>query len=150
MKTAYWRWLTRGKTPVDMARHFGVSRQAVHKRLADIRSRNTKVVISRKMVAAVDRKLDSISQLHEINRKTLALLDEAEGNPNLALRCIAEVRNQLKLSLEIFETMYSLQAVEEFQRIVKEVIKEAAPDVYKEILRRLNNEVAVTRALQLT
>jgi predicted transcriptional regulator len=142
------RLIDEGMSQAKAAKTFGVSRQAVHQRLIELRGRNTKIVVAKKMEEAVDRRLDSIGQLHEINRKTLELLDQAEQDPNLALKCISEIRSQLRLSLEIFETMYSLQHVEQFVEIVKSVIREVDPDVYQKIIRRLNDERALRTALR--
>ena len=37
-----------------------------------------------------------MKQLTDINQKTLDLLDEAEKNPELSLKCISEIRNQIR------------------------------------------------------
>jgi len=120
------------------ARKLGVSRQAVSKRLQELRGRQTRIVVSKKLEQAVDRKLDAMGQLAEINKKTLGLLDEAEKDAELSLKCIAEIRQQIKLAADIYQTMYSVQVVNEFMEIVTETLRNVDPDVYKEFRRRIN------------
>jgi predicted transcriptional regulator len=68
----------------------------------------------------------------------------------LALKAMAEIRGQLKLQLEIFQALFSLQAAEEFQNVVLETIAELDPKVRNEILRRLNDKRAVRSAVRLS
>jgi biotin operon repressor len=68
----------------------------------------------------------------------------------LALKAMAEIRGQLKLQLEIFQALFSLQAAEEFQNVVLETIAEVEPKVRNEILRRLNDKRAVRSAVRLS
>jgi hypothetical protein len=65
----------------------------------------------------------------------------------LALKAMGEIRGQLTLQLEIFQALFSLQAAEEFQNTVLEVIKEVNPNVRNEILRRLNQRRTIRQAL---
>jgi len=67
----------------------------------------------------------------------------------LALRAMAEIRGQLKLQLEIFEALFSLQAAEEFQNVVLETIAEVDPKVRNEIIRRINAKRAVRSAVRI-
>jgi hypothetical protein len=60
----------------------------------------------------------------------------------LALRCMAEIREQLGLQMKIFETLYSLKAAEEFQSEVLTAIGEVAPDVRQRIIAKLNERRA--------
>ena len=137
-----------GESYSEIARDYGISKQAVHKRFLALRGRTTKVIVAQKVEESVTHRLDAIAQLHGINKKTLELLDTVGNDPSLALKCIAEVRCQLKLSLEIFESMYSLQHVEGFIQTVKDVLKEVDPDVYKKVIRRLNEERSLKEALR--
>ena len=47
----------------------------------------------------------------------------------LALRCMAEIRGQLNLQLDIFKTLYDVEAIAEFQKEVLSAIEEVSPDV---------------------
>lgn len=66
----------------------------------------------------------------------------------LALKAMAEIRGQLKLQLEIFQALYDLRAVEEFQNEVLTAIGEEAPDVRDRIIQRLRQKRAVRAAVQ--
>jgi predicted transcriptional regulator len=68
----------------------------------------------------------------------------------LALKAMAEIRGQLKLQLEIFQALFSLQAAEEFQTTVLEVISEVDPKVRNEIIRRINEKRAVRSAVHFS
>ena len=139
-----------GMTAAEAARKIGVSRQAVSKRLIELRGKTTRVVAAKKVEQIVDRKIDAITQLQEINKRANELLDEAENDPALTLRVMAEIRGQLRLQLDIFQTLYSLQAVEEFQHTVIETIGKVAPDVRQQIIAELNRERSVRSAVRFS
>jgi biotin operon repressor len=176
-----------GKSQSEAARELGVSRQAVNRRLQEIRGKTTKVVVAKKIEQVVDHKIDAIEQLTRINEYANEILDllmrwnrgddealqvlESQvtskkiriGNEELevqkvkfkdprelALKAMAEIRGQLKLQLEIFQALFSLQAAEEFQNVVLETIAEVEPKVRNEILRRLNDKRAVRSAVRLS
>ena len=131
------------------AKELGVSRQAVNQRLKELRGRTTKVVVvAKETKEAVQKGFDALAQLTEINRKSLELLEQAEKNPDFALKCIGEVRNQIKLAADIQMHLFSVQEAQNFMVIVKKSLKEASPDAYKEFIRRINNERALRSTLR--
>jgi predicted transcriptional regulator len=169
------------------AKELGVSRQAVSKRLKEIRGQTTKVVVSKKVEQVVDRKIDAIQQLQKINEYANEILDllmawnrgdetalqvlesqvstkkvrvgdqemevrefKFKDPRDLALKAMGEIRNQLKLQLEIFQTLFSLQAAQEFETTILEVIGEVAPDVRGEIIRRINQKRSVRAAVRFS
>jgi len=96
---------------------------------------------------------DEALQIMQSQRKVRIGKDEKElvefklKDPReLALKSMAEIRGQLKLQLEIFQTFYDMKAVEEFQEEVLTAIKEANPDVRNAIVNKLNQR----RALRAT
>ncbi len=68
----------------------------------------------------------------------------------LALKAMAEIRHQLGLRVQIFQALYSLREVEEFQNTVLEVMREVDPDVRREIIRRLNAKRSVRAAIRFS
>jgi predicted transcriptional regulator len=165
------------------ARELGVSRQAVSKRLQDVRGKTTKVIAVKKVEQVVDRKIDAIGQLQKINSDANEILDllmrwsrgdktaiqvlenqvryikvNGQEEPvreykmkdprELALKAMAEIRNQLKLQVEIFQALYSLQEVEKFQKTVIDIMGEVDPEVRKEIIRRLHAEHSIKSAIR--
>ena len=139
-----------GLNQVKIAQYFGVSKQAVSKRLIELRGRSTRIIATKKIEKAVDNKLDAIAQLKKINTEANRLLDELEEDTGLKIKVMAEIRSQLKLQLEIFQTIYSLQAAEEFQQAVLETIGEVAPDVRRKIINRLNEKRSIRSALKFS
>ena len=172
------RMIDQGKTQVEVAKFFGVSKQAISKRLKNLGIKTTRVIINKKIEKIVDRKIDTMDQLIRINNhaneilevvmkwgrgddEALQVLEGQIGNKKnnaqmfrlkdpreVALKACAEIRNQLKLQFEIIQTLYSLQAVDEFQKVVLEVIGEVDEGVRNEIIYRINSKRAVKSALQ--
>ncbi|RJQ56448.1 MAG: DUF134 domain-containing protein [Desulfobacteraceae bacterium] len=176
-----------GKSQSEAAKSLGVSRQAVSKRLREIRGKTTKVIVSKKIEAVVDRKIDAMEQITKINDYANEILDllmrwnRGDGEAlqvlesqvknkkvrvgeeeidvqefkfkdprELALKAMGEIRGQLKLQLEIFQALFSLQAAEEFQNIVLEVIGEVDPDVRSEIIRRINSRRTIRNTVRIS
>ena len=68
----------------------------------------------------------------------------------LALKAMAEIRGQLKLQLDIFQTLYDLTAVAEFQKEVLHAIGEADPETRKRIISALQARRAIRSTLELS
>ena len=136
------------KSQSEAAKELGVSRQAISYRLQEIRGRKTRVVAAKKIEQTVDTNFDAMTQLLNINTRPLTLLDEAEKNPELSLKCISEVRNQIKLASDIYQTMYSVQVVDEFMRIITETLRDVDSNVFKEFKRKLNGHRSLRSALR--
>ena len=167
------------------AKRLGVSRQAVSKRLQELRGRTVRVVVAKKLEQIVDHKIDTMEQLTKINAYANELLDLVmrwqRGDPEalqvlesqvvnkkvrigdqeesvrefkfkdpreLALRAMAEIRGQLGLQLEIFQTLYDVKAVQEFQQEILKAIGEVSPDVRTKIIDRLNESRAIRSAVK--
>lgn len=136
-----------GISQVDIAAEFNVSKAAVSKRIQEMRGKTTHAIVADKIDKVIEGKIDFFEQLEKINRKANALLDAAEGETQDTIKLMAEIRNQLKLQLELFETMYSLKAAAEFQDVVLEVIGKVDPDVRKQIITELNARSAIRSAV---
>ncbi len=67
----------------------------------------------------------------------------------LALKAMQEIRGQLKLQLEIFQALFDMQAVQQFQAEVLEVIGSVSTEARDEIIRRLTERNALRSALDL-
>ena len=67
----------------------------------------------------------------------------------LALKAMQEIRGQLKLQLEIFQALFDMQAVQQFQSEVLEIIGSVSPEARDEIIRRLTERNALRSALDL-
>jgi predicted transcriptional regulator len=136
------------KSQTAAAMELGVTRQAVSHRLKELRGRATKMIVAKKTSYLVNRKLDSMEQLCKINQQANELLDAIEDDPAMAVKLMAEIRGQLKLQLEIFQTLFSLQAADEFQQSVLEAIGEVAPDVRSRIIKKLNETSGIRQVIK--
>ena len=67
----------------------------------------------------------------------------------LALKVMAEIRGQLKLQVEIFQALFDMKAVEEFQAEVLEIIEKVSPEARDTIIRRLAEKNALRSSLDL-
>lgn len=91
------RLIDKGLSQTEAARTIGVSRQAVHARLQELRGLGTKAVVATKRAGKVAGKLDSLAQLKKINTDANWLLDHlmkwAKGDPE----AIQILERQLKV-----------------------------------------------------
>jgi hypothetical protein len=83
-----------------------------------------------------------------INKKANELLDQAIDKPEVALKAMAEIRNQLRLQLEIFQTFYDMKAVQAFQNEVLTTIAEVDEDVRGKIIRKLHERRAIRSSIR--
>ncbi len=67
----------------------------------------------------------------------------------LALRAMQEIRGQLNLQLDIFKTLYDMQAVAEFQKEVLTAIGEVDPNVRARIIQRLKEGRIIRQSIEL-
>jgi len=65
----------------------------------------------------------------------------------IALSAMAEIRGQMKLQLEIYQALFDVQAAQEFQQAVLEVIGEVSEDARSAIIRKLNAKRAIRSAI---
>ena len=102
-----------------------------------------------RMVKAVEVSLeyegDPISQKKYIRQVILRV----NQDKNTALKACAEIRGQLNLQLDIFKTMYDMEAVAEFQREVLSAIGEEAPNVRNRIIKRLKESRSLRQSVSI-
>jgi len=140
--------LRAGKAQREAAQVFGVSESAVSKAKKELNLNVVKNVALENAHRVVDKNLNAIDQLYKINEMANQLLDELETKPNLKLKVMAEIRNQLRLQLDIFQCLYDMKAVQEFQDEVLTAIGDASPDVRDKIIRSLNEKRAIRSAIK--
>jgi len=141
--------LTDGKSGREIAKHFGVTPGAISQAKQKLKIAVVKDVALESAHKVRDKTLNAVDQLFKINAQAHQLLNRLEKDPNLKLKVMAEIRGQLKLQLEIFQTLYDLKAVAEFQQEVLEAIASVSPKVRDEIIYRLKERSVVRSALQL-
>jgi len=137
-----------GTPQADIARNFGVSPSAINKRLRQLRGRTTYAVAAAKVEQLIDGKIDIVNQLNAINAKAHTLLGKVEDDPRLAVYLMAEIRNQLRLMMDVFETLYSLEGAAQFQQAVLETLEKCEPVLREEVIHRLNEQSSLRSALR--
>ncbi|MHC1744973.1 MAG: hypothetical protein AB9873_18370 [Syntrophobacteraceae bacterium] len=159
-----------GLTGVQIAEHFGCRPSAVNIRIKALNLNVAKEITLRRAPEIVQGEINAIQQLQKINVHANEILDglmrwqrgepEAlatiEGQANggkdpreLALKAMCEIRSQLKLQLEIFQTLYDIQAIAAFQQEVLEAIGEASPEIRDKILENLHQRRAILNTVEL-
>ena len=78
------------------------------------------------------------------------VVNQINSDRNLTIKIMSEIRGQLNLQLEIFQALYSMKAVQEFQREVLEIIGEIEPDAKRRIVQRLKERSALRAATHIT
>jgi hypothetical protein len=73
-------------------------------------------------------------QAHELLRKSLR---QKGGDKVLAVRVMAEIRQQLEFQLKVYSTLYDLVAHAEFQRDALIEIEAVSPEVKERLVARL-------------
>jgi len=142
------KMLLEGKTPVECARHFGVSRAAISQARKRLGAVTTKINVMERSIKIVGQNLDAMAQLRATNEKMVKILNEKDRA--LSIQAAREIRGQLLTQLEIFKTMYDMKTVAEFQDEVLEAIGEVAPDVRAAIIRKLKERRALRESANLT
>jgi hypothetical protein len=176
--------LRAGKSPKEVAEHFGVSQAAICKARKGLNVAVVKNVVLESAHKVVAEHLDTIGQLQKINQNANELLDllmrwnrgdsealqilesqvrkvKVKGSEEevteykfkdpreLALKAMQEIRGQLGLQLDIFKTLYDVQAVADFQREVLSAIGEVSPDVRDRIIKRLKEGRALRQSVSI-
>ena len=140
--------LRSGKTQRECAKVFGVTEGAISQAKKELNISVIKNIALENAGRIVDKNLNAIDQLLHINKKANELLDQAIGKPEVALKAMAEIRNQLRLQLEIFQTLYDMKAVQAFQNEVLTTIAEVDKDVREKIIRKLHERRAIRSSIR--
>jgi hypothetical protein len=142
------RMLTSGKSVKHCAKHFSVTPSAISQAKKNLNVAVVKNVALENAHRVVDKNLDAVDQLQKINTEANRLLDELEQTPELKLKVMAEIRGQLRLQLDIFQTLYDMKAVQEFQQEVLSAIGETSPEVRNAIVHKLSQKRAIRSAIR--
>ena len=144
--------LRQGKTASQCAKHFNVSSGRISQIRKELNINVVRSVALEDAHRVVSKNLDAVAQLQKINNTANDLLQTAidAEDHDTALRAMTEIRNQLKLQLEIFSMLYDVRAVQAFQTEVLEAIAEVSPDVRDRIINGLKAKSALRATLSIT
>jgi len=166
------RYLREGKSQRQIAEIFGVSDAAVSMRIKNL---NISVARSTQMEhahAVVLDTLDCVGQLHKLNLDSNFLLDllmawvrgeqhavellkshhklgaKFEDPKALALKVMREISSQLKLQIDILNSVSNFEATASFQREIIDLIGEMDLDLKKKFVSRLREKRAIRSAVR--
>jgi len=143
--------LRSGKSGKDCAKFFSVTEGAISQARKELKISVIKNVALETAHQVVDKNLNAVDQLLNINRKANTLLEVAirAKDHDTTLKAMREIRGQLELQLEIFKTLYDVQAVADFQREVLTAIGEVDPGVRNLIINRLKEGRALRQSVDI-
>ncbi len=156
------RMFQAGKTQRECAKVFGVSEAAISQVKKELNLNVIKSVALENAHKVVTKNLNSIEQLQKINDQANSLLDRAmmvvrgesvadpqtsEATQDIALKAMKEIRGQLSLQLDIFKTLYDVEAIAQFQQEVLSIIGEVNEDVRDRIIQRLKEGGALRASI---
>ena len=143
--------LRSGKSGKDCAKVFGVTEGAISQARKELNIAVVKSVALETAHQVVEKNLNAVDQLLNINRKANTLLElaiQAEDH-DTTLKAMREIRGQLELQLEIFKTLYDIQAVADFQKEVLTAIGEVDSGVRNLIINRLKEGRALRQSVDI-
>jgi len=144
--------LSSGKSQKKIAQFFDVTEGAISKAKKELSIAVVKSVSLENAHRVVDKNLNAVDQLQKINDQANKIINDLSESSDradreLILKACREVQNQLRLQLEIFQTLYDMKAVQSFQNEVLTAIGEVEPDVRNRIIQRLNEKHAIRRSI---
>jgi transcriptional regulator len=71
------------------------------------------------------------------------IISEFHKNQDIVFRASAEIREQIRLQLDIFKVWYSHQAIQEFQRIVLDALGSVDSELRDRVIKKLHNKQLV-------
>ena len=154
--------VSEGKGVSEIARELGFSKSGISVACKRLGLAMNQDLTLRTAVEIADKKLDCMAQLLRINEVVndeltyLQKLVQKANEDNRAqlekrmLRHTREIRGQLRLFLNIAKTLYDVEQVAEFQKIVLEEIGKADEETRQRIIERLNQRRAARGATSLS
>ena len=143
--------LRSGKSGKYCAKFFSVTQGAISQARKELNIAVVKSVALETAHQVVEKNLNAVDQLLNINRKANTLLElaiQAEDH-DTTLKAMREIRGQLELQLEIFKSLYDIQAVADFQREVLTAIGEVDSGVRNLIINRLKEGRALRQSVDI-
>jgi transposase len=151
------RMIQEGKSHTEVAKRFNVTKQAVQERFSKLKKKILMAVNADNAHRVVQKELNAMDQLQMINAKAIQLLDVAleapksdddkpnNYDPSLALKAMKEIRGQLKLQMDLFQSLYNVRSAAEFQQKVIELMEEVSPELKERFIRKLKAERTLRR-----
>lgn len=150
-----------GNSVSQIAKRMKVSKGGVSKALKRLNVAVTSQAALREAPRIVQKNLDAMSQLININRLINEELNHIEESLKTAsaedrkqlqdqkLKHVAEIRKQLSLLLDIAQTLYNAEEVRVFQETVLEALGSVSPELRHKVMHELQQRRAIRSTLDL-
>jgi hypothetical protein len=153
-------FLAAGHSQAAAAIEFGVSEAAISQRVKSLRLDTSKIVAFERAADVIDVQLTAASRLDHVQdviRQQLDYVERLAQSPGAnraaftdpLVKLSGEVRAQVRLSHDISKDLVQLQVMQEFRRVVFEVITQEAPETAHRIVERLKQQRALRQSLQI-
>ncbi len=133
-----------GLKQVEIAKRLGVTESGISRRMKELNLSLTSNVTLQKAGEIVDRKIDALGQLFKINQaingelnwilENIDSFKERKDWEELIIKHSAEIRKQLSLQLDIYKTLYDIEAVKQLQTEVLYEIGRASQEIREQII----------------
>jgi len=77
------------------------------------------------------------------------VVSQINSDRNLTIKIMLEIRGQLNLQLEIFQVLYDMKAVSEFQQEVVNIMGEVSPELRNKFVKRLKDKRALRQSVSI-
>jgi Trp operon repressor len=157
--------ISKAKKELNLAVVKSVTLESAHK----VVDKNLDAVAQlQKINKAANQLLDELMGKEKVVQELATVINKInEGNPadvkgitklvkqiisdkNTALKACQEIRGQLSLQLDIFKTLYDMEAIREFQEEVLTVIGGVSQDVRRKIIEKLKEKRAIRSVTRFT
>ena len=142
-----------GLSQKEIAERLKVDPSTVSKALKKFKLNATKITALERAGEVVDAEVQVLKQLSDINQDTRNLLNELREKEELPektlyLKTISEIRQQIRLCVDILESLANMKEVRQFQRDVIKAIGEADPITQRRIYELLEQRRLSRTTLQ--
>lgn len=129
--------LRNNMTATEIANEFGITSDAVRKRIKKMGQRALPYILQRES-AIMGVQLDTQKQMLHINQKTFEILNNPKTKVMEQLAAIKRIERQNEIQLKMMQVIFSISEIKAFQESVLSVLQEVDPDVREAVIEKLS------------
>jgi len=130
----------------EIADRYGVTKQAIYKRLKNVGQALVQKTLYNDS-EIFGRHLKTLDQLIKINEECFKMVDSKDTKEFIKLQAMRRIEAQNELQIKLYQAMYSVQEVRQFQQTVLEVLHEVDPSLKQEVLKRFKRRRSLSGML---
>lgn len=131
--------------PREIAKEYGISVQAVRKRISKIKPAARYDALMVRETPDGIPVLNFPEQIREINKVAFEIL--CMGEPNLKLEAMKRIEKQNMLQIQVAQLQSNLKAVAEFKTIILEALESVDPKIKEAVIAEIKRRRATARAV---